>query len=112
MSTTSPVSPIKYVLVYVALMILLGLTFLFAHLDLGKFGVPVALFIASLKALLVVLYFMELRYENGIIRASACLGIFWLGIMMTLTLTDYVSRNWLPLPGHWPVLELFKTLTH
>lgn len=112
MNETTPVSPLKYFGVYVSLMILLGLTYFFAHLDIGRFGVAVALLIAATKALLVVFYFMHIRYESGIIRCAAFIGVFWLGILMSLSIADYISRNWLLLPGHWPVLELLMKATH
>jgi cytochrome c oxidase subunit 4 len=102
MNRSSSPSPAKYFVVYVLLMLLLGATFWFAHLDLGKFSVPVALVIASMKALLVIFYFMHIRYSQGLVRSAAFLGVFWLGILLTLTLSDYVSRDWMPLPGNWP----------
>lgn len=91
-----------YALVLTVLMILLGVTFLVAHIDLGLFNVPTSLFIAAVKAFLVVLYFMHIRYSIGLNRVAAGVGVFWLGILITLTLTDYLSRNWLLLPSHWP----------
>ncbi len=101
MTEKATASPRKYFAVYLALMILLAATFFFAHLDLGSMGVPIALFIASLKALLVIFYFMHLRYSRGdstgIIRAAAFVGVFWLGILLTLTLSDYLSRSWMPI---------------
>jgi cytochrome c oxidase subunit 4 len=103
MTEHSTASSKHYFIVYLLLMLLLGATFVLAHVNLGALGVPVALFIASLKALLVVLYFMELKHSSGLIRAAAVMGIFWLGILITLTMSDYISRNWLPLPGIWPL---------
>jgi cytochrome c oxidase subunit 4 len=102
MNQANAPSPVKYFIVYILLMLLLGATFWFAHLDLGKLGVPIALAIASMKALLVILYFMHIRYSQGLIRSAAFVGVFWLGILMTLALSDYVSRDWIPLPGTWP----------
>ncbi|MFL5812927.1 MAG: cytochrome C oxidase subunit IV family protein [Bdellovibrionia bacterium] len=102
MNHSSSPSPAKYFVVYVILMVLLGATYWFAHLDLGKIGVPVALAIAAMKAILVIFYFMHIRYSNGLIRSAAFVGVFWLGILMTLALSDYVSRDWMPLPGTWP----------
>lgn len=99
---TTMISPVKYFVVYILLMLLLGATFWFAHLDLGKFSVAVALAIAATKALLVMFYFMHIRYSTGIVRSAAFVGVFWLGILMTLSLSDYISRDWMPLPGNWP----------
>jgi cytochrome c oxidase subunit 4 len=102
MKPSATVTPAKYLAAYLALLLLLVATFVIAHFNLGKLGVPIALLIASAKAFLVVLYFMHLRYQTGILRAAAGLGVFWLGILMTLTLSDYLTRHWLPLPGPWP----------
>jgi len=88
---------------YLALMILLAATFLLAHANLGKLNVPVSMAIACLKALLVAIFFMRLRMSDGVHRIFALAGVFWLGILLTLSLSDALSRNWLPLPGHWPL---------
>jgi cytochrome c oxidase subunit 4 len=91
-----------YTRTYIALIALLIATFAIAHIDLGPFSTTVGVLIASAKAVLVVLYFMHFRYSNGIHRVAAVVGLFWFGILLSLTLTDYLSRNWLPLPGQWP----------
>jgi cytochrome c oxidase subunit 4 len=95
-------TPFKYFLIYLSLMALLVLTYAAAHVNLGAWSVPVALLIAAAKALLVAIFFMELHEQDGIHRAAAIVGIFWLGILLTLTISDYISRNWLQMPGHWP----------
>jgi len=73
-----------------------------AHISLGPLSTAIGLLIATTKAILVVLYFMHIRHSNGINRIAAAMGVFWLGILISLTLTDYLSRNWLSLPGFWP----------
>jgi cytochrome c oxidase subunit IV len=88
--------------VFVALMVLLGLTYWLAHVDLGPFNTAVGLIVAAAKALLVALFFMELKSSSGVHRIAAMVGLFWVGILMSLTLADYLSRNWLPLPSMWP----------
>ena len=106
MSTVTPVcppiSPKTYTFTFLALMLLLALTYLTAHVDLGRFNLPAGLGIAAAKVALVMLYFMHLRHASGIHRIAACVGGFWLAILVVLTLTDYLSRGWLPLPGYWP----------
>jgi cytochrome c oxidase subunit 4 len=97
------VHPIKqYVSVYLALMILLALTLGSAFLDLGSLNPIVNLGIACLKAALVVAFFMHLKESHGVTKVFAAAGLFWLGILFSLVATDYFSRDWLPLPGHWP----------
>jgi cytochrome c oxidase subunit 4 len=77
---------------------LIGLTFLtvgVSFLHLGAWHAPVALAIATTKAALVALFFMHLIHESGMIRVAAAAGLFWLAILMGLTLTDFMTRHWL-----------------
>lgn len=91
-----------YTLTYLALMALLALTYAAAHVDLGSLNVPLGLAIATAKAMLVVLYFMHLRRTPGLNRIASAAGVFWLGILLVLSLSDYVSRSWLLFPSPWP----------
>lgn len=84
-----------YIVVYVALMILLVLTVAVAPLDLGAWDVAVALAIAWIKAVLVALYFMHLRQSSRLVWLFAAAGLAWLVILMTYTITDYLSRPWI-----------------
>ena len=85
----------SYLAVFVALLALTALTTGVAFIDLGGIGnVAVALTIAVIKATLVALYFMHLRYSSRLTMVFAATGIFWLGIMIALTLSDYLSRDW------------------
>jgi cytochrome c oxidase subunit 4 len=84
-----------YLAVFVALLALTALTTGVAFIDLGGIGnVAVALTIAVIKATLVALYFMHLRQSSRLTMVFAAAGIFWLGIMVGLTLSDYLSRDW------------------
>lgn len=82
-------------LVYIALMLLLALTIFAAHVSLGLLGLAIALAIAATKSLLVLLYYMHIRIESPVTRIFALAGFLWLGIMLTLTAGDYLSRPWL-----------------
>jgi cytochrome c oxidase subunit 4 len=85
-----------YFAVFIALLALTALTTGVAFLDLGGVGnVAVALAIAVGKAALVALYFMHLRYSSRLTVLFAGAGLFWLGILVVLTLSDYLSRDWL-----------------
>lgn len=84
-----------YFLIFGALMVLTVLTVFVATLDLGRFNAIVALSIAVLKAMLVVLYFMHVRYSSRLTWAFVGAGFFWLAILFALTLSDYFSRPWL-----------------
>lgn len=83
-----------YLLVFVTLLILLGLTVGVAYLDLGIWSIILAVTIATVKALLVILYFMHARYSTRLIWLFAGMGFAWLGIMMVLIMSDYLSRGW------------------
>lgn len=84
-----------YFAVFTALLALTALTTGVAFIDLGGIGnVAVALTIAVIKAVLVALYFMHLRYSSRLTMVFAAAGIFWLGVMIVLTLSDYLSRDW------------------
>jgi cytochrome c oxidase subunit 4 len=104
---THPIVPLRlYVGVFTALILLTGLTVGVAFFDLGGGGLHfanalAAITIAVAKGLLVVLYFMHLRYSTRLIWIFAGAGVFWLLILIVLTLADYLSRGWLPLPKPW-----------
>ena len=87
-------SPGTFVAVFVALLILTGVTTGVAYIDLGIFNPVVALAIACTKAVLVVLFFMELRHSSRITKITVGAGLFWFAILITLTLSDYLTRWW------------------
>ena len=92
------VSPKVYLGVFSALMICTFLTVVAAKADLNQYfsglNVIVALTIASLKASLVVLYFMHLRYSPKRTQLVIAASLFWLAIMLFMTMSDYLSRAW------------------
>src|ERR1051326_5730290 len=93
------VIPVRiYILNGIALMVLLGLTLLAAVFDLHEWNVIIALTIAVVKALLVVLYFMHLRFSSRLVQVFGGAALFWLLILFALTLTDYFSRSGPMLP--------------
>jgi cytochrome c oxidase subunit 4 len=81
-----------YFLVFAALMILTLATWLVAQVDLGWANDIVALAIAVTKALLVILFFMHVRYSTRMTAITALAGFFWLAILIFLTLNDYMTR--------------------
>lgn len=89
-----------YFLVFGALMVLTVLTVIVANLNLGWANDVVALTIAVIKALLVLWFFMHLRYSTRLMVITALAGFFWLAILIALTLNDYLTRGSLfPFPG-------------
>ena len=92
------VSPKLYLAIFLALMVLTGSTVYAATVDLNQYyaglNVIVALVIATCKALLVVLFFMHAYYSSKRTQLIIFAGVFWLAIMLSLTLGDYASRSW------------------
>jgi cytochrome c oxidase subunit 4 len=94
------VSPLKiYFAVFAALMVLTTVTILVAYVDLGGMNKVVALGIASFKATLVVLYFMHVKYASRMTKLIVVSGFFFLMILLTLTMADYGSRDWVNPPA-------------
>ena len=89
------VAPISlYLLIFGALMVGTILTVVVAKFDLGPLNNIVMLTVASAKALLVVLYFMHVRWSTRLTWVVASSGFFWLLILFSLTMADYMSRGW------------------
>jgi cytochrome c oxidase subunit 4 len=88
-----------YVAVFAALVFLTLVTVGVSYVDLGPLSVVVALTIAFTKALLVVVFFMHLRESSGLIWVAAGGGFFWLAILIALTMSDVMTRGWLPVSG-------------
>ncbi len=82
-----------YLKVFAALVVLLVATVLVAQVHLGAFNTPVALAIAAAKALVIVLFFMHVRYAAPLVRVFAAAGFLWLGIMFVLTFADLLTRR-------------------
>lgn len=95
--TTPHVVPRKvYFAVFSALMVFTAITTAVAFVDLGPWNTVVALGIAFLKATLVALFFMHVKYSPRLTQITVAGGLFWLAILIVLTLSDFVSRGWLP----------------
>lgn len=91
------VHPRVYLMIFLALMLGTGLTVLAAFRDFpGPLNAIVALTIAVVKATLVILYFMHVRYSSRLIWLIIGSALFWLAILFALTISDYSTRTWLP----------------
>ncbi len=82
-----------YVMVTAALFVLLVVTVCAAYVNLGALNTPVAMLISLSKAALIVLFFMHVRRSNPLIQIFVVVGFFWLGIMLTLSLSDFLTRH-------------------
>jgi len=101
-----------YVVIFAILIVMTVVTAKVAFVDLSwKFGQPpnvhvvnfnpvVALGIAIFKATLVILFFMHVKYSARLTKVVVSAGIFWLLILLSLTMTDYLSRGLLTSPPH------------
>lgn len=90
--------PIKvYLMIFLALMAGTFLTVVAAFYDFPwRLNTVIALTIATIKATLVVLYFMHVRYSSRLVWVIVASALFWLAILFGLTLSDYWTRDWLP----------------
>ena len=84
-----------YYLIFATLMLCTYLTVQAAFLDLGPFNTIVAMAIAVLKATLVILFFMHVKYSSRLTWAVIIGAIFFLGILFALTMNDYLTRGWI-----------------
>jgi len=94
------VSKKMYYAIFGALMVLTAITVFAANIDLGseKLNTIVALAIAVTKAMLVILFFMHVRYSSRLTWVVVAGGFLWLFIMVALTMSDYLSRGMLTYP--------------
>jgi cytochrome c oxidase subunit 4 len=76
-----------------ALLVLLALTVGLSFVDLGRFNFAAALTIAAAKALLVAYYFMELNESVDAVRFMAAAGLVWLGLLLSGSLSDLITRR-------------------
>ena len=91
------VTPFQYLLVFGTLLLFTGITVGAAYIDLGVFNPIVALAIASFKAVVVILFFMHVKYQSRLVKLTVGAGFFTFIVLITMTLLDYMSRAW----GMW-----------
>jgi cytochrome c oxidase subunit 4 len=83
-----------YYVIYAILLFCTYLTWQVAYFDLGALNTVAALAIAVFKATIVVLFFMHVLYSTRLTWAVVVGSIFWLGILLVLTFSDYLTRYW------------------
>ena len=88
-----------YYAIFGALMVLTAVTVGVAFVNLGALNFPVAIGIAITKATLVILFFMHAKYSSKLTQLFVGMSFFFLAILLTLTLTDYMSRGFKTYPG-------------
>jgi cytochrome c oxidase subunit IV len=95
MSTEHAATRRTYFAVFVVLLACTYLTWQVAFYDLGPLNTLAALGIAIFKATLVVLFFMHARTSSRLTWLVIASGLFWLGILLVLTASDYLTRHWI-----------------
>jgi cytochrome c oxidase subunit 4 len=83
-----------YYVIFAILIVCTYLTWQIAYFDLGPFNTIAALAIAIFKAVLVILFFMHVKYSPRLTWVVVLGAVFWLGILLTLTMGDYLTRGW------------------
>jgi cytochrome c oxidase subunit 4 len=91
------VSPVIYIIIGGSLLVLTGITVFASFLELGIFNPIVALAIAVVKAMLVVLFFMHVKYSSKLTKLTVFCGLFTFVALVGMTLADYFTRAW----GRW-----------
>ncbi|HKI11445.1 MAG TPA: cytochrome C oxidase subunit IV family protein [Candidatus Acidoferrum sp.] len=86
------VPPTTYLAIILTLLVLTATTVGAAFINLHRFNIVVALAIATLKATLVVLFFMHAKYSPKRTKLIILAGIFWLALLLGMTLSDYITR--------------------
>ena len=91
------VSPLEYTFVFGILLVGTAITVGAAYLDLKWANPVIALAIASFKAVVVMLFFMHVKYQSRLIQMTVGAGFFTFFVLIMMTMSDYVSRAW----GTW-----------
>jgi cytochrome c oxidase subunit IV len=88
------VSPRIYGIIFGALLIFTAITVGASYIDLYAFNVVVALAIACTKAVLVILFFMHVKYSSRLTKLTVAAGFVTFFVLITMAMTDYISRAW------------------
>ena len=88
-----PKNPVRlYTVILTCLLILTGVTVLVAQFDLGEWNVFVAMFIATIKASLVALFFMHLLHDKGMNAIIFCTALMFLALFLSFDFMDSTTR--------------------
>jgi cytochrome c oxidase subunit 4 len=83
-----------YIAVFLALAVGTLLTWWVSTIDLGMMNTPIALLIATIKAVLVILFFMHVIHSTRLTWVVVIASFLWLGVLFVLTFADYLTRTW------------------
>jgi cytochrome c oxidase subunit IV len=88
------VTPVTYAIVFATLLVFTGVTVGAAYVDLRIMNPIIALAIACFKGVIVILFFMHVKYQSKLVKLTVASGFFTFIVLITMTLTDYMSRAW------------------
>jgi cytochrome c oxidase subunit IV len=91
----------SYLAIFGALMVLTALTVGVSRVNLGDWNLIVAVLIACVKASIVVLFFMHVKYSGPLIKLTAACGFVWLLFLFGITFADYIGRTMIEPPKAW-----------
>jgi cytochrome c oxidase subunit 4 len=91
------VTPVQYAMVFATLLVGTAITVGAAYVDLKVFNPIIALAIACFKAVIVILFFMHVKFQSRLIKMTVGAGFFTFLVLITMTMSDYISRAW----GRW-----------
>ena len=91
------VSPMVYLAIVVILLVMTAITVGASYVDLGPLNPVIALAIAAFKMMLVVLFFMHVKYSSRLTQLTVGAGLFTFVVLVGMTLADYFTRAW----GRW-----------
>ena len=89
-----------YVGIWAVLMVLTAVTVFASFIELGNLNIVLALVIATIKATLVILFFMHLYYSSKLTKVTIVAALFFLFLLLGLSMTDYLTRGWVTNPLH------------
>lgn len=89
--------PIVYIVIFGTLLVLTGVTVGASYIEMGVFNPIVAIAIGVVKATLVILFFMGVKYSTKLTKLTVGAGLFTFLVLIGMTLADYFSRAW----GRW-----------
>ena len=86
-------APVRMLLAWAALMVLLALTVAVTFVPIGNWRMAISYAIAVAKAALVLWFFMDLRADGGLARLAGIAGFGWIAILFLLVAADYATRH-------------------
>ncbi|MGO4210577.1 cytochrome C oxidase subunit IV family protein [Terriglobus sp. 2YAB30_2] len=88
------VGPSVYLTIYGTLLALTAITVAAAYVEMGALNPIVAVLIAVIKATVVILWFMHMKYQSKLLKLTIGAGVFTFLVLIAMTLSDYMSRAW------------------